>query len=78
MFVDSFALREAPFQPLERTVETPEARVQPRVPRAASEILSTSFGMAIGETIVVGTSKLDGPSKALVVLLSAVPDSAAR
>jgi hypothetical protein len=73
LFFESFAVREQPFTPLERAVETPGARVEVRAPRAASEILSTSFGLAIGETIVVGTSKLDGPSKALVVLLSAVP-----
>ena len=36
-------------------------------------ILHTSFGIRPGETIVVGTSKLDGPDKALVVLLSALP-----
>jgi hypothetical protein len=73
LFVETFAVREQPVVPLGRAVETPGARVEARAPRAASEILSTSFGLAIGETIVVGTSKLDGPSKALVVLLSAVP-----
>ena len=36
-------------------------------------LLETSFGMKAGETVVVGTAKLDGPSKALVVLLSALP-----
>jgi hypothetical protein len=29
--------------------------------------------MAPGETVVVGTSRLDGPNKALVVLLTAIP-----
>jgi len=42
-------------------------------PRAIRPLLETSFGMRVGETVVVGTSKLDGPSKALVVLLSALP-----
>lgn len=42
-------------------------------PRALRPLLETSFGMRSGETVVVGTSKLDGPSKALVVLLSALP-----
>ena len=36
-------------------------------------LLSTTFSMAAGETVVVGTSRLDGPDKALVVLLTATP-----
>ncbi len=35
-------------------------------------MLSTTFSMELGETVVVGTSKLDGSDKALVVLLTAV------
>lgn len=35
-------------------------------------LLSTTFSMELGETVVVGTSRLDGPDKALVVLLTAV------
>jgi hypothetical protein len=35
-------------------------------------LLSTTFSMELGETVVVGTSKLDGSDKALVVLLTAV------
>jgi hypothetical protein len=42
-------------------------------PRAIRPLLETSFGMRAGETVVVGTAKLDGPSKALVVILSALP-----
>lgn len=37
------------------------------------EVLSTSFGMKPGETVVVGTSKLEGADRALVVLLTAKP-----
>jgi len=36
------------------------------------DVLRTSFSMRVGETVVVGTSKLDGGDKALVVLLTAV------
>ena len=36
------------------------------------ELLSTSFSMSVGETVVVGTSKLGGGGDALVVLLTAV------
>ncbi|MBZ5638079.1 MAG: hypothetical protein LAO51_04890 [Acidobacteriia bacterium] len=35
-------------------------------------ILSTSLTVSVGETVVLGTSKLDGGDKALVVLLTAV------
>ncbi len=35
-------------------------------------LLSTAFSMELGETVVVGTSKLDGSDKALVVLLTAL------
>lgn len=34
-------------------------------------MLQTSFGMAVGETVVVGTSRLNGGDEALIVLLTA-------
>jgi len=40
--------------------------------RGPRSILSTSFGLKVGETLVVGTSKLDG-GDALVFLLTALP-----
>jgi hypothetical protein len=42
-------------------------------PRAIGKLLSSTFGMELGETVVVGTAKIDGPGKALIVLLSALP-----
>ena len=45
--------------------------------RGPRGLISTSFGMDEGETVVVGTSRLDGEQKALVVLLTAVPTSVA-
>ena len=45
--------------------------------RRPQELISTSFGMEEGETVVVGTSRLDGDQRALVVLLTAVPASLA-
>jgi hypothetical protein len=36
-------------------------------------LIRTTFGMHIGETVVVGTSKIGGDASALVVLLTAVP-----
>lgn len=45
----------------------------PGVPRPLSRLLSSTFGMNVGETVVVGTAKLDNPGHALIVMLSALP-----
>ena len=39
----------------------------------ARKLMDSRFEMVIGETVVVGTSKLGGGDKGLVVLLTAVP-----
>ncbi len=39
-------------------------------------ILNTSFRMSVGETLVAGTSRLAGSEQALVVVLTALPESA--
>jgi len=39
--------------------------------RRATELIQTSFSMDVGETVVVGTSRLDGNDQALIVLLTA-------
>ena len=44
-------------------------------PRPPRELISTTFGVKVGETIVVGTSKVDGTEEALIVLLTAVPSA---
>jgi hypothetical protein len=58
-----------------------ERRAQRRAPAAfvhsAGRIIDTSFTMDVGETVVVGTSRLKG-DQALIVLLSAVPRSSGR
>ena len=41
-------------------------------------IIDTSFTMEVGETVVVGTSRLRGNSKALIALLTAVPPRGAN
>ena len=41
-------------------------------------IIDTSFMMDVGETVVVGTSRLRGNSRALIALLTAVPPKGAR
>jgi hypothetical protein len=51
-----------------RATTTRRASVDRRSP-----IIDTSFTMDVGETVVVGTSRLKGGSKALIALLTAVP-----
>lgn len=41
--------------------------------RDSRRVIDTSFGLKLGETVVVGTSRLDGGDEALIVLLTAVP-----
>jgi len=41
--------------------------------RAPRDLVNTSFSLKPGETIVVGTSRLDGSEDALVILLTALP-----
>ncbi len=36
-------------------------------------VIDTNFSMEIGETVVVGTSRIRGGDKALIALLTAVP-----
>ncbi len=53
---------------------TPEGR-QPETPwpSPTRQVLSTSFSVEVGETIVVGTSRLNHTGKALVVVLTVLP-----
>ncbi|MDX1631113.1 MAG: hypothetical protein R3234_04590 [Thermoanaerobaculia bacterium] len=58
--------------------EVPEGSATPSAPgsvapRAPRTVLSTSFSITPGETVVVGTSRIGGGSSALVVLLTAIP-----
>lgn len=46
-----------------------------RMDQQRRTVLETSFGLVRGETVVVGTSKLNGEGKALIVLVTAVPTS---
>lgn len=72
--VQRFVIVESPDSP-SMLLEAPRKDGAPTAlaPRAIRPLLETSFGMRAGETVVVGTAKLDGPAKALVVILSAIP-----
>lgn len=47
--------------------------VRPRALIAGRSVIDTTFSMEIGETVVVGTSRMRGGDKALIALLTAVP-----
>lgn len=49
----------------------------PPAPRS-QRVISTSLGLGVGETVVVGTSQIEGTGDALVVLLSALPEGGAK
>lgn len=50
-----------------------EDRVERRAPAPPTPALDASFRIDRGETVVVGSSRLDGGDGALIVLLTAVP-----
>jgi hypothetical protein len=71
LFVDTFSLMELSSTPKPPGPDTKEGGTA--APRPLRALIDTSFGLKVGETIVVGTSKVDGTDEALVVLLTAVP-----
>lgn len=64
LFIDSFSLIDESSRPPLVAGETP---------RPTPSLISTSFGMDVGETVVVGVSNLSGGNEAIVVLLTALP-----
>jgi len=64
---------DAPAEPLTASPPAKSGGDAPFAPRASGPILSSSFAVDVGETIVVGTSKLNGGSEALLVLLTVIP-----
>jgi len=65
LFVDQFQLTEE--------ASLPPAKSENKVRRDQRELISTSFSLKQGETIVVGTSKSIEGDEALVLLLTAMP-----
>jgi hypothetical protein len=68
LFVDVFRFGEEMSFP-------PEQGGKKGPPRNPSELISTSFSLKEGETIVVGTSRSGDGDEALVLLLTAVPEA---
>ena len=61
-------------EPQDRVVtENGKSKVEHQPPRwVRRNVISTSFTIKVGETIVVGTSKLNGSGEALIVLFTAM------
>jgi hypothetical protein len=81
---NDIAKLELDIRRVEREIEDSKARLAEHratgrssnvtpTPRARSALIDTSFTMDVGETVVVGTSRLTGGSRALIALLTAVP-----
>ncbi len=71
LFMDNFVLMVQHPTPKPPTGDAKEIPVI--APPASQALIETSFSLKGGETIVVGTSKLNGSDEAIVVLLTAVP-----
>jgi hypothetical protein len=55
----------------ELAIETRQNQVRSSAGFGGATLIDTSFNMALGETVVVGTSRMRGGNKALIVLLTA-------
>ena len=70
LFIDGFRLKAEPFTPT-----SPGGAKETRNTRPGRDLIQTTFGIKTGETVVVGTSRVEDSDEALVVLLTAVPSS---
>ncbi len=70
--VRSFELHEIVLRPAPAPPADPES-AGTAVESTTRHVLSSSFSVPAGETVVVGTSRLDGVDGALIVLLTALP-----
>ena len=71
-------LRQALARARNRSERTPQSSRPTPTRRYGGPIIDTSFNMDVGETVVVGTSRLKGNSRALIALLTAVPVKGSR
>ncbi|HYO12693.1 MAG TPA: hypothetical protein VE685_05825 [Thermoanaerobaculia bacterium] len=80
LFVDLFHLEKGLGTPRPTpAAEQQEGQPAPAPPAARIQrVISTSFGLGVGETVVVGTSQIEGTGDALVVLLSTIPDGGSK
>ena len=70
--VQGFALIDMG-SPLPPRKQGSSEKIPPLAPRAARTLINSSFSLDVGETIVVGSSKLNGSGQALLALLTVIP-----
>jgi hypothetical protein len=71
LFFDTFHIRDEAHTPRPPAADGADG---PRLaPQPIRDLISTTFGIKVGETLVVGTSKMNGTNEALIVLITAVP-----
>lgn len=73
--VDQFVLKKVPrMEDLQRDLESARRGASAMIaPMASEPNLTASFRITRGETVVVGSSRIDGGGDAMIVLLTAVP-----
>lgn len=62
----------------ERSMRAQQTTPKPAAKRHGGTVIHTTFTMDVGETVVVGTSRLRDNSRALIALLTAVPVKGSR
>ncbi len=74
LHIRSFGIDTLVAEPQHRTVtENGKTKIEREPPRwVRRNVIATSFTIKVGETIVVGTSKLNGTGEALIVLFTAM------
>lgn len=72
--IPTFVLRSFAASDLAEASESETSETAPRAPGLPATLLETSLTMDVGETAVLGTSRLNGGKEALIVLLTAVAD----
>ena len=65
-------------QARERAMRVQQTTPKPAAKRHGGTVIHTTFTMDVGETVVVGTSRLRDNSRALIALLTAVPVKGSR
>jgi len=74
LMVDELVVEDRTFRPLVKADRDDLDRERPAAaPRAPVSLLRTSFAAELGKTVVVGSSRLNGGDRALIVLFTALP-----
>ena len=73
LFFRNFSVRYADADPIPAAPAGGSGTGEAPAPSAPRTLISTSFGMDVGETLIVGSSRLNGDQTALILLVTALP-----